>query len=206
MALDPATGRKLARFPWRADKYESANAVPPVPVRRNRIFLSECYEIGGVLLEFDEKFTPKVLWKKADFNIHWMTPVLADGHLYGVAGRHQQGAEMVCVKVDSGKEIWRERIAWEQELGGRKLNLEAFRASLLRADGSYLCLSELGSLLWLDLNPKGYKVLASTQLFFAPGTWTLPAVSRGLLYVMQNEGDRLSGKPSRILCYDLRGK
>ena len=186
--------------------YESANAVPPVPVGNNRVFLSECYEIGGVLLGFDEKFTPKPIWKDADFNIHWMTPIFADGHLYGVSGRHQQGAEMVCVNVKTGKEAWRERIAWEQEIQGRKLRLEAFRAAILRVDGSYLCLSEFGSLLWLDLNPKGHKILASSQLFFASGTWTLPAVSKGLLYVMQNETDRISGSPARILCYDLRGR
>jgi outer membrane protein assembly factor BamB len=168
------------------------------------VFLSECYELGGVLVEFNEKFVAKVLWKKPDFNIHWMTPILSDGHLYGVSGRHQQGAEMVCVEVDTGKEVWRNRIAWEQEVQGRKLPLEAFRASLLRADGHYLCLSELGSLLWLDLSPKGWKILSKAQLFFASGTWTLPAVSRGLLYVMQNDTDRMSNTPTRILCYDLR--
>ena len=206
LILDPATGEKLARFPWRADKYESANAVPPVPAGKNRVFLSECYQLGGVLLGFDRKFAPKQIWKDVDFNIHWMTPILADGYLYGVSGRHQQGAEMVCVEVDTGKEAWRKRISWEQEIQGRKLPLEAFRASLLRADDQYLCLSELGSLLWLDLSPKGHRILAKTQLFFAPGTWTLPAISRGLLYVMQNETDHISRAPARILCYDLRGR
>jgi outer membrane protein assembly factor BamB len=204
LVLDPNTGEKLARFPWRADKFESANAVPPLPVGKNRVFLSECYELGGVLLEFNEKFIPKVLWKKPDFNIHWMTPILSGNHLYGVSGRHQQGSEMVCVELDTGKEVWRNRIAWEQDIQGRKLRLEAFRASLLYADGHYLCLSELGSLLWLDLSPKGSEILSSTQLFFASGTWTLPAVSRGLLYVMQNETDRMSNTSTRILCYDLR--
>jgi len=27
-----------------------------------------------------------------------------------------------------------------------------------------------------------------------------------LLYVMQNDTDRMSGQPSRMLCYDYRGK
>ena len=43
-------------------------------------------------------------------------------------------------------------------------------------------------------------------VFFAPGTWTLPAVSHGLLYVMQNETDRMTGSTARALCYDLRGR
>ena len=52
--------------------------------------------------------------------------------------------------------------------------------------------------------PKGFKILDTEQLFFAPGTWTLPALSHGLLYVMQNEKDRASNKEPRIICYDLR--
>ncbi len=206
LVLDAATGEKLARFPWRADMYESANAVSPVYLGDNRVFLSECYEVGAVLLEFDKQFKPKVLWKKPDFNIHWMAPIFHEGHLYGAAGRHQQGGEMVCVEVATGKEKWRERVAWTQSLGGRELNLEAFRCSLLQADGHFLCLSEFGSLLWLDLSPKGFKILSKSQLFFSPQAWTLPALSRGLLYVMQNEFDRLNGRPARMICYDLRGK
>ncbi|MGE4551387.1 MAG: hypothetical protein AAEJ57_08345, partial [Opitutales bacterium] len=206
LVLDVATGEKLARFPWRADVYESANAVSPVYLGKNRVFLSECYQIGAVLLQFDEKFTPKVLWKKPDFNIHWMTPIFHEGHLYGTAGLHQQGAEMVCVEVATGKEKWRQRIAWTQQIGERELNIEAFRASLLKVDGHFLCLSEFGSLLWLDLSPKGFKILSKSQLFFSPQAWTLPAVSRGLLYVMQNEFDRLNDRPARMICYDLRGK
>ena len=99
---------------------------------------------------------------------------------------------------------------WEEEVehGGQKRVMKAgtLRASLLRADGHFLCLSEFGSLLWLDLSPKGFKILSKNQLFFSPQAWTLPAVSRGLLYVMQNEFDRLASRPARMICYDLRGK
>ena len=46
---------------------------------------------------------------------------------------------------------------------------------------------------------------AACSAFFCPEAWTLPALSRGLLYVMQNETDRMSGLPPRLLCYDFRG-
>ena len=39
----------------------------------------------------------------------------------------------------------------------------------------------------------------------APETWTLPAVSRGLLYISQNERGAGGTKP-RLVCYDLRGE
>ena len=49
------------------------------------------------------------------------------------------------------------------------------------------------------------KIEARTQLFYSPHTWCLPAVSRGLLYVMQNEREMVrSSGGNRILCYDLR--
>ena len=50
---------------------------------------------------------------------------------------------------------------------------------------TYLGLSEIGSLIQLQLNPQGWKILDHQQLFFAPGTWTLPALSHGLLYIVK---------------------
>ena len=98
---------------------------------------------------------------------------------------------------------------WKEEVqhGGQKrvVNAGTLRASLLRADGHYLCMAEGGHLLWLDLTPNGYRELARAWLFSASESWTLPVLSRGLLYVVQNQDDRLAGTPPRLLCYDLRG-
>ena len=38
---------------------------------------------------------------------------------------------------------------------------------------------------------------------FSSGTWTLPALSRGLLYIMQMKLTELQGRPA-LICYDLR--
>jgi hypothetical protein len=76
---------------------------------------------------------------------------------------------------------------------------------LLAVDGGVLCLGEFGDLAWLELSPKGATVKSRAKLFNAPETWTLPAISRGLLYVSQNE--RGAGKTvPRLICYDLRGE
>ena len=76
--------------------------------------------------------------------------------------------------------------------------------SLLAVDGQFLCLGELGHLLWLDLTPKGYNELSRAWLFAARESWALPVLSRGLLYVMQNSRDFSTGASPRLLCYDLR--
>jgi hypothetical protein len=73
------------------------------------------------------------------------------------------------------------------------------RAGLVRIDSAFLCLGAQGTLMWMDLTPKGPKVLSQAQLFRAPETWGVPVVSRGLLYVNQN------AMGSRLVCYDLRG-
>ena len=103
-------------------------------------------------------------------------------------------AEFVAHDIATGLELWR------SDLGG------GFgRASLLAADGGVLCLGEFGDLAWLELTPRGATVKSRAKLFNAPETWTLPALSRGLLYVCQNERGA-AGTKTRIVCYDLRGE
>ena len=78
------------------------------------------------------------------------------------------------------------------------------RGSLLAADGQFLCLGELGHLLWMDLTPQGYREISRAWLVAARESWALPVLSRGLLYVVQNSRDLIRGTPPRLLCYDLR--
>jgi len=206
LVIRPENGEKLARFSWRSSRYESANAVPPIPLGDNHVFLSECYEKGSVVLEFKKDFSHSIVWTNKNINIHWMTPVLKDGTMYGIAGRHQQGAETFCLDPLSGKVHWKEPIFWNETINDRKTRIGLFRGAILKLEDGFICLSELGSLLKIDFSPKGWEIQNKAQLFFAPGTWTLPAVSNGLLYIMQNETDRITGKQPRILCFDLRAK
>ncbi len=207
LVIDPVSGEKISRFAWRSKSYESVNAVPPTPLGGNRVFLSECYEKGAVVLSFDQNFNPTVEWENADLNLHWMTPVVVGNYLYGISGRHQRGARLFCVSHANGRIHWREPVSWDQEVNGKTLRLELFRGSILKVGvegNEFLALSELGSLLSLSLDPGGWSVISSKQLFFSSGAWTLPALSHGLLYVMQNEADRSTGALPRMLCFDLR--
>ena len=48
---------------------------------------------------------------------------------------------------------------------------------------------------------------ARAWLFGASQSWTPLVLSRGLLYVCQNNRERFGeGRPRRLLCYDLRGE
>jgi hypothetical protein len=79
--------------------------------------------------------------------------------------------------------------------GGTKRQqlLGTYRGSLLAVDGQFLCLGEMGHLVWMDLTPKGYKEISHAWLFAARESWALPVLSRGLLYVVQNTRDVVTG-------------
>ncbi|MFI5381510.1 MAG: PQQ-binding-like beta-propeller repeat protein [Tepidisphaerales bacterium] len=207
MCIDAADGKVDFEFDWRGRRRESVNASAPL-VLGNRVFISECYGRGSALVEIDRDFSPKIVWQTEDFGTHFMTAVASDGFLYGCHGHGPRGCPLVCLDVATGKEQWRHDPQWteEAEVDGQKsrLRMELNRSQLLLADGRALCLTENGHLLWLALDPRGYKELSRAWLFAAPETWSGPVLSRGLLYVCQNSRDALTGREPRLICYDLR--
>jgi outer membrane protein assembly factor BamB len=203
MSIDPATGKVDFSFPWRSRSYESVNASCPV-VFDNKVFISASYRTGGALLQINPDFTHKVLWTTQEFALHFNTPIHRGGYLYGFDGRNEPDASLACVEAATGKVVWRETPEWTETIGGRQQTVGAFRGSLLAVDGNYLCLGELGHLVWMDLTPKGYRELSHAWLFQARESWTLPVLSRGLVYVVQNTREIGRGNGPRLLCYDLR--
>lgn len=191
LEIDPADGKVVSQFPWRGRRYESVNASAPVVIG-NRVFVSECYGAGSALVE-----EGKAVWTNAKAGVHFMTPVVKDGFVYGVAGHGPGDAWLVCLNGKTGELVWRERPTWTDSEPGLG------RCWLMLVDGRCLCLGEYGHLLWLDLNPQGYRELARTRLFAARETWTPPVLSRGLLYVCQNSRNATAGTSPRLLCYEL---
>jgi outer membrane protein assembly factor BamB len=207
LAIDPASGKVDFAFPWRADIGESVNASSPLIVG-NQVYISECYGPGGALLDVRPDGTAHKVWSNQDLKTHFMTAIHKDGYLYGSDGHGPQNCPLVCIDLRTGKEMWRNEPTWEETLPGaggpRKVKLPAALSSLLLVDGRCLMLGQYGHLVWLDLNPKGYRELDRATLFIADETWSMPALSRGLLYVCQNSR-AVDGTPPRLICYDLRG-
>ena len=207
MSIDPSSGRVDFAFPWRSRTRESVNASCPV-VFDNKVFVSASYRTGSALVQVLPDFTHKVVWTTMEFGLHFSTAIYRDGYLYGFDGRNEPDASLACVDAATGKVVWRETPEWIDTLqtpgGARPQEVSTYRGSLLAVDGQFLCLGELGHLLWLELTPKGYKEVSRAWLFPARESWTLPVLSRGLLYVVQNTRDVLRSSGARLLCYDLR--
>ncbi len=207
LVIDPANGAVDFSFPWRSKSYESVNASCPVIFDGN-VFVSASYKAGGALLEMSRAMKHKVAWTSPEFGLHFNTPIHKDGYLYGFDGRNEPDASLACIDAKTGKVAWRHNPEWEEkfEINGspRSQQLGTFRGNLLHVDGQFLALGELGHLLWMDLTPKGYKEVARARLFLARQTWSLPVLSRGLLYIVQHDKDIPTGVGPRLLCYDLR--
>lgn len=207
LCIDPANGKVDFRYPWRARRYESVNASSPVVVG-NQVYISECYGPGGVLLDVLPDGTAKQVWTNRALNTHFMTAIYKDGYLYGIDGHGPRNAPFVCIEWKTGKEMWRMEPEWNETAktaeGERKLALSPGLASFLLVEGKCLILGNYGQLAWVDLNPKAYTELSRVSLFIAAETWSMPALSKGLLYVVQNNKG-IDDTPARLLCYDLRG-
>lgn len=195
LAFAPQTGEQLFEFPWRSSKLESVNAALPVTAG-DRILLSECYEIGSVLLEVQQG-QPSVVrrdqgsYRDLSFRAHWATPVVIDGYLYGCSGRNQPDCDFRCVRLSDGEVQWQVRTHE--------------RSSVLHVDGYLIVLGENGTLQLVRPNPQELSVVAEADLMeindpqdgaplLQPPCWAAPVLAHGLLYLRGRD---------RLVCLDL---
>jgi outer membrane protein assembly factor BamB len=200
VGFNPADGSVDFHYPWRATILESVNASQPVVVG-DEVFISETYGPGSSLLRV-RRGGYDIVWKDDDrrrekaMQLHWNTAVYHDGYLYGSSGRHEYNAELRCIEWKTGKVMWSEP--------------DLTRASLLYADGHFICLSEDGVLRLLRATPEKYDLVSEwkpvdetgarnpfgfgARQLLSPPAWAAPILSHGLLYV---RGD------DRVVCLEL---
>lgn len=195
--IDPADGTIRFQFPWRSRKYESVNAATPV-VDGNRIFISECYELGSALLE-PSGGKCNAVWSDRDrrdksLSAHFGTPVLHEGHLYGSSGRHAGSAELRCVEFATGKVKWKHR--------GYQ------RCSTTFVDGHLVVVGEQGVLALVKATPDAFtevtrwtpndatKEQGGPEFGLNPPCWA-GAIIAGRSLLVRDAG--------KVACFDLTG-
>ena len=189
--FEPRTGKVEFHYPWRFKKLESVNAANPV-VAGDLVFISEAYGLGSSLLKVHPSGY-QVLWKDVprrrnkSMMLHWNTAIHHNGYLYGCSGRHAQGSDLRCVKLETGEVMWSERIDE--------------RTSLLYADGYFVGLGEYGTLSLIRATSAESDVVSRIQIadeqereLISYPAWSAPVLSNGFLYIR--------GK-NRLVCLDL---
>lgn len=180
VALDAADGKLVFRHAWRPPMHASVSAATPLVIG-DEIFISASYGTGASLLRFKEG-APEVIWSKDEvLSAHYATAVQRDGFLYGFDGRQEQGCELRCVELKTGKILWSES------------GLKAGTVTLV--NDQLLVLTERGELIQAPASPTGFKPVQRAQIL--PFTVRAhPAVADGFFYARSKD---------KLACFDLRG-
>jgi outer membrane protein assembly factor BamB len=180
--VSAADGRIL----WDTCDWRIATATCPSPVilGDGRIFLSGGYNAGAMMLQIREhggtlEALTLLSLPPRRFSSEQQTPILWDGHLYGV---RQQDQKLVCLDLQ-GNELW--------SSGRDKFGA----APYLAADGLLFAMNDEGLLRMLEATPAGYKPLDQAQVIAKGVTsWGPMALAGGRLIVRDL---------TRVVCLDV---
>ena len=170
LSVEPKTGKELWRF---AFPFRTSTAASPV-VDGDLVYCSAGYGVGAGACRVSKtgdawKAEPVYRFEgNTPLANHWSTPVLQDGHLYGMFQFKEYGSGPVkCVDIRTGK------VLWEQAGFGP--------GQVIRVKGGILALGDAGQLVLMEATPSGYHELARAQVLEGK-CWTTPALSNGRVY------------------------
>jgi len=164
VSVSPDTGKTFWTYPW-ATEYD-VNAVTPLWVDKDKIFISSAYGVGSALLYMETKgktVSVKEIWRRKNFKNHYATSILQNGYLYGY-----DNSNLACIDVEKGDLKWKSR--------------DIPKGTLISSGGRLIVLTEKGELFLADPSPEGVKVLARAKVM-EPNCYTVPALSKGRLFV-----------------------
>jgi len=193
VSLNPTNGVVNFSFWFRSEANDSVNASGPIIVGNKVLISAAYYKIGSVLLEIapDNK-SVKEVWRDTSLEMHWSTPILKDGILYGFSGRNEPDAFFRCVEFATGKVKWERDERWR----GHQPTAPTFgRGSMILADGKLIALGEGGFLGIFKPNPEKLEEVARWQVpsLHYP-CWAAPILSDGKLYLRSED---------RLVCIDF---
>jgi outer membrane protein assembly factor BamB len=176
VGLDCSNGQELWRTEWKTE-YD-VNAATPI-VLGNSVFVSSGYGTGAGVFEIASS-GPTLKWKNRSLRSHVNTPVIHQGHVFGLDG-NTGGGNLVCLELSSGSKRWEEKSV----KGG----------SLIVASDRLMVLTEKGELVVCDASPEGFKAVLRSQVL-DKRCWVQPTLSGGKLFVKNNAGD--------LACFEVK--
>ena len=176
VGLDVKDGRELWSAPWKTS-YD-VNAITPVIVG-NQVLVTSGYGTGATLLEISGgKVTTK--WKTKNLRGQFNSPVVWQGHVFGIDGNDGPRGALVCLDFSSGD------LKWKETTGG---------GALICASGQLIVLNEKGEVIVAEAAASGYRQLARWQAL-GGHCWVQPIFAGGRLYCRNNAGD--------MACFEMK--
>ncbi len=174
LGLDPATGKKL----WFLNK--SNDYVCPSVFAQDGVVYAINSRFSAAMLAIRTGGRGNVtdshlLWQKKRWTTRVSTPVCYDGHLYAI----DQAGYAHCLKLDTGEEVYREKL--DIDGSGDKVY-----ASVVAADGKLYGVSRLDGTVVLALAPK-FKELARNRLGDESVFNATPAIVDGQLLLRSDK-------------------
>ena len=151
--------------------FKVSTAASPI-VSGEYIYCSAGYGVGGGLYKVSKsgsKFSSKNVWFNKNVVNHWSTPVLHNGHLYGMFGFKKYGnGPLTCIELATGKEKWA-----KPGFGPGNVTLTG--------NGQILALADDGSLVVAEANPAAYKEVARAKVVDGK-CWSTPTLAQGHIF------------------------
>jgi outer membrane protein assembly factor BamB len=183
LAVEPKTLKELWRYPF---DFKVSSAASPV-ISGDVVYCSAGYGVGAGAVKVSRSGTSwqarEIFRHRGDKPLanHWSTPIVHQGHLYGMFQFKQYGDGPVkCVDLKDGK------VKWEKPGFGP--------GHVVRVGENVLALSDAGELVLFAAKPSGYTELARAKVIEGK-CWTTPVVANGAVYIRSTK---------EAVCLDLR--
>jgi outer membrane protein assembly factor BamB len=171
LSVEPKTGKELWRYNF---PYKVSTAASPV-VGGDIVYCSAGYGVGAGAVRISAEgagFKATEIYRmpgNQPLANHWSTPVLKDGHLYGMFQFKEYGKGPVkCVELSTGQ------VKWTKEGFGP--------GHVILMGDEVVALSDAGELVRFAAQSSEYKELGRQKVLEGK-CWTTPAVSNGHLFV-----------------------
>lgn len=165
VGVDAGNGQLL----WQTGEWRVSTATIPtaLPLGDGRVFLTGGYNAGSMMIKVSGGAV-KVLYRlnAATFSSKQQTPILYNGHIYGVV----ENGQLVCIDLE-GKVKWSSGPSQRFGLG----------PYVLAPGGLMYLLNDTGTLTLAEVSPSGFKALASAKVLSGSEAWGPLALTAGKL-------------------------
>ncbi len=186
--LEAADGNVLWKFPFPTE-YD-CNTACPVQLGESEVLISAGENHGAAVLQITangQKLSAEEVWssygKDSQLRAEWQTPVIHDGHLYGLDNSGSAGpiTNLVCIRLKDHETVWQ-----KARFG---------KSNLILADGKLFLTTMSGEVVIVEASPKAFKELGRATIMET--TRQAPSLSNGFLFVRDDK---------EVLCIDARAK